>query len=252
MNTAMISALLLVQSWTVEDLDLLYRQNAAQAPTLRVDWRRTVSVTPARIEFENRAVGLLERHLEEGKTPLSEIETVRKRVDEARRSPSELPPSRTVMQDYWSDRDRFQWRYPYDPQTGHEQIERAFIDARRGGIPIRIETFASGGGDLDSVLAAGTKPHTGDAFPYPSGLVRDVEIEEVIPGFFYPMHGYEDDLGRNPDADNVGNKKGEKRVVVYGTTEWEAYRVELNRPMSAAMFDMRFPKHTKIYDKTAK
>ena len=126
-------------------------------------------------------------------------------------------------------------------------VIRAFVDMNRGGIPLRVEGFAGTDKDLDVLFAAKALPLTGDAPPLPNWIIRDVEIKEIAPGMYYPMRGFEDQLTRAGENIDVKTKP---RSVLHQTTEWRAFRVEANRKMTPAMFEMKFPGNTVLRDAT--
>lgn len=129
-------------------------------------------------------------------------------------------------------------------------IMRVFVPSGVASIPVRLEllhypedetqTLA----DLDWLPIG--KPVTGKTHPNLGSIVRDVVVEEVEPGFFYPVHGFVDHYGRTPDHDTY-EWEG-LPVVVYETREWRAHQVEANRPMTEEMFAFEFPPGTLIRD----
>lgn len=139
------------------------------------------------------------------------------------------------------------WRPAGNLPKGIWLVLRAFVDLNRGGIPLRVESFAGRDDDLDGLFAAKALPLTGDAPPLPNWIIRDVEIKEVTPGMYYPMRGFQDLLIPAPEC---VDPRAPKSSAVGQTIEWRAFRVEPNRKMSPAMFEMKFPGNTVPRDAT--
>ena len=361
---------------TVDEIDSLFAQNAYQSSTLRVDWRRTLTLTDEWRRDTDQKRDVLRWQLQAGEIPPQNRANVQKMVEAVN---AVIPPARTIMQDYWSDRNRFQWRVLNDDAAGfethgvnprkvfHPDVEstteelvsslkdrliitgggagltfrtwfgskrsvdspfyagaitfdvpaskgiieffpplalpandwpgvpnkidlffrpasirtvmlgrftlrgvstqvvikawpraklgggrpgqtwdviRAYVDTGRGAIPLRVEGFVAGEEHIEGLFASDATPRSGELAPFPTWLVRDIDIKEVTRGFYYPVHGFSDDLGVSPESAG----KIPTKLVPHQTVEWEAYRVDANRPMSSEMFDLVFPPNTIFRD----
>ena len=102
---------------TVDEIDSLFAQNAYQSSTLRVDWRRTLTLTDEWRRDTDQKRDVLRRQLQAGEIPPQNRANVQKMVEAV---DAVIPPARTIMQDYWSDRNRFQWRVLNDDAAGFE------------------------------------------------------------------------------------------------------------------------------------
>lgn len=112
-------ALLSIDATTAE-LESLYRQNALQAQTLRVQWKRTSTETPnMRRVYE----GMLEQHEKIAADPTSSATDraeAKGSADSMKRFLAKKPGLRTetVQQDFWTDRVHFQMRFPVSTKMG--------------------------------------------------------------------------------------------------------------------------------------
>lgn len=105
---------------TTAELESLYRQNALQAQTLRVQWKRTSTETPnMRRVYE----GMLEQHEKIAANPMSSATDraeAKRSADSMKRFLANKSGIRTeaVQQDYWTDRLHFQMRFPVNTKMG--------------------------------------------------------------------------------------------------------------------------------------
>ena len=105
---------------TAAELESLYRQNALQAQTLRVQWRRTSTETPDMRRVYQR---MLDQHEKTATDPTSSVpdraDAVRG-ADSIKRFLANNPGGRieAVQQDFWTDRVHFQMRFPVSTKMG--------------------------------------------------------------------------------------------------------------------------------------
>ncbi len=372
-----MSPLLLVALFTqlgVEDYDAMFQQNAVASQTLRVTWRRTSKPTEAPWQHQQKMAEKFKAALERGKVSATTRASMERMIQQARaaKAPDIASLTRTIQQDFWTNRERYQWRYRWSSSNGHEflgpkfselqhpnceslpsdlatslsdrlvisggfddgkfrvwfggekieqhrkgavtlkppaieveyfpplamprsnwqgnvhpidaffrpdpvqqrvvgeytldgvptvvvvkvwkttvkgingwDIERAYLDVVRGAIPRRIEYGVTA---LVPALDTFTVETGGDEKQFkPSRIVRDVKIEEVRPNYYYPIRGFDDEMGTPPE--DAGAAKVSRRVV-YQTADWVATKIELDRAMSSEMFDLKFPPNTVFHDAT--
>lgn len=137
-----------------------------------------------------------------------------------------------VVEKFWEDG----WRPFRASNATTPKLMRAFVDLSRGGIPLRVEYF----GEFPSSDAPRPSPISDLAF-----LVRDVVIEDVGSGVWYPVSGVIDVTGAGV---GVGTTSAGIPREIHQVVTWRTSTVEPNRPMSRDNFALRFPPSTVISD----
>lgn len=105
-------------SLTVEELDAAFLQNAYQAKTLRVEWAMVTRRSKAEWEYARLACEYGARELKAGRIPEgvapSQLESYKAMVKQKLAEPEPKPESLTLVdvEDYWTDRVRYQQRFP--------------------------------------------------------------------------------------------------------------------------------------------
>jgi len=114
----------------VEDCDAMFRQNCSEWKTLRVSWRRTSKPTEASWKHSLSELKSTQELLERNDLPANVRAALEARVKRVRSSkvPVIADHTRTIQQDFWSDRNRFQWRYRWSSSSGHEFMGPMFAE----------------------------------------------------------------------------------------------------------------------------
>lgn len=144
--------------------------------------------------------------------------------------------------------------YPGTVETA--RIERAWIDASRGCIPLRIESLSTLYVDGAPLRPETDEPHT---------VVEVFEVQSVADGGYYPTRGEVRVYTADPAQGNASGathtiddliagrvERGPFRCVLWWKESWEATRVEANLPVSESLFAFEFPDNTHYYDSVAK
>lgn len=119
---------------------------------------------------------------------------------------------------------------------------RAFVRPDLGYLPVRVE-FQLG---LSETVTPKLRPIAGD-IDYATIIIRCTRVEEVHPGFFYPMEGVIEGFGVS--AEQVRRPKTHPpSYALKEITSWQVTKIEVNRPMDSEMFALKFPEGTRFYD----
>ncbi len=103
---------------TVE-LEAIFRQNALQAQTLRVQWQRTISETPSMQQVYERLAEQQDKTAADASFKSAEREVAKRQAESIRQFLAKRASASTesFQQDYWSDREHFQFRLPVNPDN---------------------------------------------------------------------------------------------------------------------------------------
>jgi hypothetical protein len=115
----------------------------------------------------------------------------------------------------------------------------AWVDMERGAIPLRLEFYRS----LKSMADVLPRRVTPSDYrkPMPFLVMRDLVVEEVKSGLWYPTQGIEELIG--PEQ-YINNTTSDVYGVPHRLTTWTAQLVETERFMPEEMFALRFPDET--------
>lgn len=117
---------------SVDDCDAMFRQNCTEWSTLRVSWRRTSSPTEAPWKYDQANLKSYQKQLERKDLTTTAREQMELRLKQIRYSETAVIADlrRTIQQDFWSNRSRFQWRYRWSASSGHEYMGPTFQELR--------------------------------------------------------------------------------------------------------------------------
>ena len=113
---------------------------------------------------------------------------------------------------------------------------RAFLSPTQNFLPLRLEIY-QGSGTSEKSTSPDPCDNAGCRF---DRLVRDIKLVEIVPGFFYPVSGIVEQFRMAASDSDIP----ELRVTPHYRTTWIADKIEVNREMSKANFELKFPENT--------
>ncbi|MDB5352506.1 MAG: resA 6 [Planctomycetota bacterium] len=133
------------------------------------------------------------------------------------------------------------------PHVSQFEVVRAYLDPKRGGLPVKIE--------WDGESFYDGKPLPRPKSSRPQRVLEVSEILELKGGGFYPARGVDRTYGPDPNWTGPANtfpgllagKVLEFPTVPYEETSWKAASVVANEPLTES-FAMKFPDGTYYYN----
>jgi hypothetical protein len=135
--------------------------------------------------------------------------------------------------------ERVYEREPGFTTYGRLKTARAFLDPEAGFLPIRIEFYLGDLRQSPNWSSMGSTKHP----PYYFQVVDEIELKQQKAGLIYPVSGTIRTFGAK-----TGKGNSEPELVVQEESMWKAELVEVNRPMTAEMFSLKFPPNTIFRD----